>query len=147
MDAAPNLKVSAIDPDTLLAYQRTEYRVLTDPPFTLTVAERSQPLADLQASHGASGSAFITACNPRSVRLCELENEQRQGDLAAYLMHAGLAFLHGVGVDPTGDWPGEPSFLVLGLTQDSAAALGQRFNQNAIMWSGMDAVPQLMLLR
>ncbi len=138
---------SAIDPDTLRAYRETEYRVLGPTPFTLRNGEHSAPLAEMHAACQASSSAFITACNPHSVLLSEVENAQAQTALAHELAQAGLACLPGIGADPTGDWPVEPSFLVLGITQDAAEALARRFNQNAILWSGPDAVPQLVLLR
>ena len=41
----------------------------------------------------------------------------------------------------------EESFLVYGLTLEAAKALGTRLEQNAFIWSGEDAVPQLILLR
>ena len=138
---------SAIDPDTLQAYRATEYRVQGDPPFTLCIGEHSLPLAELHAARRAASSAFITACNPRSTLLSEIENAQRQALLAAELEEAGYAFLSGLGVDPTGDWPGESSFLVLDIGREAARTLSRQFNQNSLLWAGTDAVPQLLLLR
>ena len=71
----------------------------------------------------------------------------RQGELTAELIRRGLAFLEGVGQHRSGDWPGEPSFLVLGLALEVAKSLGKHYEQNAIIWCGPDAVPQLTLLR
>ena len=56
-------------------------------------------------------------------------------------------FIDGIGCDPSGCWPGEASCLVLGLSIDIARALGTEFEQNAIVWCGADAVPELVLLR
>jgi hypothetical protein len=53
----------------------------------------------------------------------------------------------GIGVHPTGEWRGEPSYLVPGLSRAAAEELGSRFEQNALIWSGADAVPELLLLR
>jgi len=36
---------------------------------------------------------------------------------------------------------------VPGLSLEASKSLGARFEQNAIVWSGADAVPQLILLR
>ncbi len=89
----------------------------------------------------------MTACNPFSQRLSDATNAARQESVESELSRLGLAFLPGVGKHPAGKWPGEASFLVFGLTLDAAKALGNRFDQNAIIWSGTDAVPQLILLR
>ena len=42
---------------------------------------------------------------------------------------------------------GEASYLIFGLTLEAAKMLGMRLEQNAIVWAGVDAVPQLILLR
>lgn len=59
----------------------------------------------------------------------------------------GLQFMPGVGVGADPKWQGEPSVLVLGLPLQHARALGTSYLQNAIVWCGEDAVPQLVLLR
>ena len=59
----------------------------------------------------------------------------------------GLAYIAGEGKHPVGDWPGEPSYLVFDLSLEAAKTLGRKFNQNAIVWCDLDAVPQLILLR
>ena len=53
----------------------------------------------------------------------------------------------GFGEDGEGLWPGEPSFLALGVSLDTAKSLGVEFHQNAIVWASEDATPQLILLR
>jgi hypothetical protein len=55
-------------------------------------------------------------------------------------------FIDGIGEDVTGQWPGEPSVLALGLSLDTAKNYGVQFEQNAIVWAGTDACPQLILL-
>ncbi len=52
-----------------------------------------------------------------------------------------------IGQHPSNSWAGEESFLVFGVSLEAAKALGRRFEQNAIVWSAADAVPQLILLR
>ena len=61
--------------------------------------------------------------------------------------HNKPGYHEGMGEHPSGQWPGEPSFLILGLPLDAAKQLGARHEQNAIVWCGTDAVPQLILLR
>jgi hypothetical protein len=47
---------------------------------------------------------------------------------------------------PTGRWPDEHGYLVLGRTMRTVKALGVTFGQNAGLWMGKDAVPKLVLL-
>lgn len=136
-----------IDPVILRAYRETEYRVYGDTPFSLRIGQPSAPLAALHRAHGVDCSAFVTACNPFSEQLPPATNAERQSTLAQILVARGLRYRDGIGQHPSGGWPGEPSFLVLGLSLDAARELGAQFGQNAIVWSGPDAVPQLVLLR
>jgi len=67
--------------------------------------------------------------------------------LAKELTSRSLEFVTGIGQHPSNKWPGEPSYLVFGLTLEASKVLGTRLEQNAIIWSGSDGVPQLILLR
>ena len=136
-----------IDPATVLAYEQTEYRVEGSTAVVLRVGVKSAQLAQLHQMHQTDCSAFITACNPRGARLDAAVNAQRQQALAAQISHHGYVALPGVGQHPTGQWPAEPSYLVLGATRAAARHLGLQFAQNAILWAGGDAIPQLILLR
>lgn len=71
----------------------------------------------------------------------------RQEDLANELKQRSLIFIDGIGQHPSKEWPGEPSYLVFGLKLEAAKTLGVKYEQNAIIWTGSDAVPQLILLR
>ncbi len=139
---------SVIDPKTIQAYLETDYHVHGDAPMTLNVGVASPALADLHKASGVTTSAFITACNPFSQAFDDATNTQRQAALARELKSRGLTFIEGIGQHTTNkEWPGEPSFLVLNLSLEAAKALGVRHEQNAIIWCGADAVPQLILLR
>ena len=137
---------SAIAPQTIRAYLETDYCVHAAPPFTLRIGEFSQSLVSLHDTHNASCSAFITACNPHSQALVPAANAARQKMLTGRLKERGLTFIVGVGQHPAEQWR-EESFLVPGLLLDDAKALGIEFEQNAIVWSDSDGVPQLVLLR
>ncbi|MFM7759355.1 MAG: DUF3293 domain-containing protein [Burkholderiaceae bacterium] len=89
----------------------------------------------------------MTACNPFSQDLGPAENHRRQVELAKEIGRRGFEYLDGVGQHPSGDWPGEPSFLILGLELEAAKSLGQSLEQNAIVWCGANGVPELVLLR
>ena len=141
-----------IPPDTLQAYRETDYKVHADDTlgsasFTLRIGEDCEALRDVHALHMVDCSAYLTACNPFS-RLCdESGNAARQASLHAEIEKRGLRCFSGIGQHPSNQWPGEDSFLVLGLSLEDAKALGTQFEQNAIVWCGVDAKPKLILLR
>lgn len=128
------------------AYRSTAYRVLSTPPFTLWIDRHSEELAKLYAVSGVTSAAFITAWNPYSMSLSHAENMARNEALTAALREAGLTnIVPGLGEDPSGEWPGEESVLVLGITREFGRALSTRFQQNAFVWAGSDAKPELII--
>lgn len=139
--------VSRVDADTLKAYRETLYRVHGQFGFTLRIGQPSPALLSVHQRHKVDCSAFLTACNPFSRSLDVAANAVRQAALGRELARRSLSCLPGTGQHPSNGWPGEESFLALGLTLESAKALGTRFEQNALVWSGIDAVPRLILLR
>lgn len=128
------------------AYRRTEYRV-TDAgyAFVLRIGEPSSALRECHADCGVTCSTFITAWNPLSTPTPREQNEAAMARLEEALAAMGCRWLRGEGIDPGGDWPGEPSLLVPGLDEATAVALAQRFAQHAIVWSGADATPRLVV--
>lgn len=135
-----------IPPDTIRAYRETHFRVFSDPPTTLMVDEANPSLAAIHNAAKVGCSAFITACNPFSEQYNPAANARRQEMLAIELRHRDVTFISGVGQHPSSDWE-EASFLVLGMSLEDAKACGTQHGQNAIVWSGADALPQLILLR
>ncbi|WP_336619435.1 DUF3293 domain-containing protein [Ramlibacter sp.] len=113
----------------------------------MRIGEFSPDLLVAQERHKSECSAFITACNPYSQVLDGPGNSLRQAELVQELAFRGIAFLEGIGQHPSNAWASEESFLVFGISLEAAKALGRRFEQNAIVWSAADAVPQLILLR
>lgn len=139
--------MSEIDPATIKAYLETDYCVSAPEPFTLRVGVVSSPLTRQYREHQIGCSTFVTACNPRSRIVEDRENARRHAELANELAHLGLTFFAGVAQHPKDGWPAEPGFLVLGLPLDEAKRLGEKYDQNAIVWCGPDATPELVLLR
>lgn len=114
--------------------------------MTLRVDERNEALAALHKEAGVESSAFVTAWNPYSQKHGDDLNGRRQKELADELGKLSLRVIEGVGKHPVDKW-GEPSFLVLGISLEAARELGARYEQNAIVWAGTDAMPQLISLR
>ncbi len=138
---------SSIDPGTVQAYRETEYRVLGDAPFSLRVGQVSPALAAAHQRHRVDCSAYVTACNPFSQVLDDSANAERHAALGRELGQRSLGRIDGIGQHPANQWPSEASYLVFGLTLEAAKTLGARLEQNAIVWTSADGVPQLVLLR
>ena len=138
---------SVIDSATIQSYLETHYRVHGASPFVLQIGQVSPDLFSLYARHNVDCAAFLTGCNPFSRAVSEHENRERQTSLGAELTRRSLTFVEGMGQHPSNNWPGEESFLVLSLDLEAAKTLGERFEQNAIVWCGTDGVPQLIVLR
>lgn len=129
------------------AYRATRYRVHAgNSPFDLRVEVASEPLAALMRQHGVTTAAYLTACNPHSVRTSDAANRAANEALRAALVQADAFIFEGEGIDPTGIWPAEPSFLALGIALATARELGMRFRQNAMLFADDDAVPRLVWL-
>lgn len=133
--------------DLIQAYLETEYRVLSDPPITIRIGVKNRSLDDLLLEENTSSAAFITAWNPFSQLLSDQENACLQRSLFADLRALGLIVIEGVGIHPAGVWPGEPSYLILGMARDVAIELGRRYQQNAIVFHEAGEASDLVLLR
>ena len=138
---------SVIVQSSIQAYLETNYDVHGATPLTLNIGVANAGLVVLHASHSVESSAYVTACNPFSQATNGSVNDARQAVLASELYQHGLTYIDGIGQHPTNGWTGEQSFLVLGLSRDDAKRLGMRHEQNAIVWCGLDAVPELVLSR
>lgn len=128
-----------IEPTLLAAYLAASYRVDAVPPFVMRVGQPCPPLADLLRRHYCGSAAYLTAWNPRSKQLPEAQNVAAQARLVRDVLASGCRWYDGVSNDPTGDWPQEPSVLVLGLSRERARELARVYEQNAFLWSQLDA--------
>ena len=141
-------ETTQIHPDKVRAYLASDYRLgHTDQDIVLTIGKRSERLATLFAARGVNCGAFITAYNPQGTIQSDAANAKGHAELASKLNELGRQTIEGSGSEEGTDWPAEKSFFALGLDLDTAKALGSHFHQDAIVWVGPDAVPQLILLR
>ena len=142
------VEATQIHPDKVRAYLATDYRVgHTEHDIILNIGEHSERLATLFTSSGVACGAFLTAFNPRGAIQSEEANERGHAELAAMLRDQGLQAVEGSGSEDGTEWPAEKSYFALGLQLDAAKQIGRYFDQDAIVWVGADAVPQLILLR
>jgi hypothetical protein len=152
------LPQSEIPAELVAAYRSTEYRIgpaaglgagFSDA-FILHIEQYSEPLSRLCTASGHQCAVFITACNPFSLPQSPEVNlaacARLRDELICHTSHPEL-IIEGEGRDPSKAWPGEKSFLVLGLNLEISRILGREFGQNAVVWAGPDAIPRLILLR
>lgn len=137
-----------IHPYKVRAYLATDYRIgHTSQDIVLTIGKQSERLAALFAAKGVDYGAFITAYNPQGTVQSDAANDQAHVELARKLQVFGLQAMEGSGSEEGTDWLSEKSYFTLGLDLEYAKEIGAYFNQDAIVWVGSDAVPQLILLR
>ena len=139
-------------PDTVLpepllhAYRATQYRIAGQG-WYLQIGQAQPALLPHYQRLAVQSAVYLTACNPLGELLPDHLNARRMEQLRQTLQHAGWAFTEAFGQDPQGDWPGEASVLIWGMDLPTAKAWGQQWQQNALLFCGADAVPQLILLR
>jgi hypothetical protein len=108
----------------------------------------NEPHAEVDAlllNHHAKTMAFITASNPRSLLLSATENKTRNSQLSEKL--ADYKTYRGVGRDARGEWTPEESFLVIGIEKQTALALAEAFEQNAILFGEIGKPVELLFTR
>ena len=141
-------ETTQIHPDKVRAYLATGYRLgHAAQDIVLTIGKRSDRLAALFAAKGVNCGAFLTAYNPRGTLQPEAANHLAHAQLATQLEQLGHEVIAGAGSEKGTDWPAEKSYFALGLALEPAKAMGTHFDQDAIVWVGADAEPQLILLR
>ena len=139
--------MTAIPHDLILAYKATEFRVFEPREFTLRIGQHSHELQTIYVELGVDCAGYLTAWNPLSKLVSSVENSTAQQQLHQKLTLQGFRPLPALGIDPSSKWPGEESVFVPGLGLDQAKLIGSEFGQNAIVWVGADAVPELVLLK
>jgi len=132
-------------PEQLEVYRNADYVVFADRQFVLRVGEPSAVLDELMGTEGATTAAFLTAANPRGEQRSDTENGVANAALQNFVATAGYPHYWGEGRDPFGSWA-EPSFLVIGIYRANAEALGQLFEQNALVFCELGRAPELVVL-
>lgn len=139
--------MTEIPHELILAYTTSNFTVLEPHSFTLRIGQHSAELQSLYVEHGVQCAGYLTAWNPFSKQTSKLDNDKVQRQLLEQLSIEGFSVLKALGIDPSGDWPGQESVMFLGLSRERAKLLGSEFGKNAIVWAGPHAVPQCVQLR
>jgi hypothetical protein len=138
--------VVPLSPEQIDVYKKADYVVFSELQVVLRIGKKNAALDELIAAEGATSAAFITAANPRGEKRADTENGVANAALQSFVSAAGYPHFWGEGRDPFGSWS-EPSFLVIGIYRANAEALGQLFEQNAIVYCEIGRAPELVILR
>jgi hypothetical protein len=129
------------------AYRQTTF--YADTPrgrLALCIDQCDAQLDRLLIENACESWAYVTAYNPGSVVLSHEENQHRQASLENELHKRGWVFFSGEGVGSSGNWPPEPSVLVLGIGAATAQQLGRAFGQNAVVVGRLGRPAELVIL-
>ena len=121
------------DPELEHAYRHTTYAAETPVGrVSIRIGKACPVLDELLDLLGRRHWSVVTAWNPRSLPLSRADNDKRQAEL--------LQIVEQLPHYPAANEPdnGDPSFyeesaLIVGIDGDSAAELGRRFEQHAVV--------------
>jgi len=142
------LKHTDISTGLIASYLTTNYQVgAGSEMFILHINQYSDSLSRLLTANKQCYATIITAYNPFSEPQNNARNLAATTKLSQVLKRYSDSVIESINTDPSGIWPDEKSFCVLGLNLEISNFLGREFNQNAIVWANSNAIPQLILLR
>lgn len=131
-----------------LAYRQTLYQVFSeDKTISIRVGTRNPTLDQLVKHHYQEQWVLITAYNPYSQLQTPHANQVQNASLAKDLWPLHVPIFRAIGQDDARQWPAEESFFVIGIGLQEAIALGQKYDQNAILVGNVGHAPQLLWLR
>jgi len=131
----------------LEAYKNTDFAFkFRSRPKVIRVNSWSSSIDQVIVAHKSRAAAFITAYNPFSISRTKAVNFRAHQKLMASLSGSRLSFIEGKGSDPSGEWEAEKSVVVFGVSRATAAALGRRFRQNAVVFVRVHRPSELILL-
>lgn len=146
-------EATEIPADTLAAYRQTEFVVFAsegEPEVSFCIGEHSAETRAWMAQHAIKTAGFITAYNPLGEFVAPEINTARHAQLlervAENQSFAGEGRGHERHADGTCVWAPELSLLVANVSRLEVEALGNAYEQNAVVWITEQGA-ELMLLR
>jgi hypothetical protein len=133
-----------IKPKELIeAYNATEYKVYS-PAITITVGQLNKELDKLLLENNETDWTYITSCNPYSRDCSDEENGNYYESLLQHV--SGYKYFEGEGQGIDTTWPAEKSILIIGISESQAIQIGNKYNQNAIVFGKYEQVAELKFL-
>jgi hypothetical protein len=132
-----------ITTELLEAYKATCYEII-NPKIQIFIDIENEALFNFLKENYISSWCFITAWNPYSKELSNDENIHLNYRLEKELKDYKIYDAQGQGT--TVDWPPEPSFFVVDISEGDAMSLGKKYKQNAIVYGKNDGKAKLITL-
>ncbi len=141
--------INTVLPKSLIqAYRAATYEIFdADSSHRLKIDQKSLNLTKLFERYSIDYGSFITPCNPNGELLSNEKNRALCDSYEDRLRKENITFLKGRGYDDSGEWPGEESFFLFGVSRDFAIHHGQELQQNAVVFVDASCVPELVLLK
>lgn len=127
----------------LESYKNTRYKVF-ETNITIEIGKPNKELNELLLKYNSIEWAFITAYNPFSKILTSDENKLRHNELKELTRNFVTYEGQGVGEDP--NWEPEISLLNIGISKEESINIGNKFEQNAIVFGELNNSPELIIL-
>ena len=137
---------SKLDQQLIAAYKATSYEVKRLG-LALRIGQKNRHLEEFLIDNNEFSYAYISAYNPFSQPLSEMENKARHKQLTVWLKSKGWRYASGFGVPDDTNWLPERSALILGMSKKEAIDLGNELEQNAIIFGVLGKSPELVLLQ
>ncbi len=137
--------VTPISKELLKAYNDMLFVVHTQPEFIMRVGAHSAQTDLFLSVHGAKSACIVTAWNPFSQSLSEVDNIKRNEELIGVVNKLGLKYLDAEGRDPEGKWPSEKSLCIFDATDSIIKEWMRVFGQNAVVVVNHGQPPTLVL--
>ena len=129
----------------IAAYNDTHYTTASG--IILLIGKSNAELDTFMRSNGFKEAIYITAWNPFSQVLAVTENASRNQELLKDVAKEALPFHieKGIGKDPSGNWQGEESFLLVGFGKEFGHQLALKYEQNAFVYYPLNGVAELVI--
>jgi hypothetical protein len=132
-----------VPPDLINAYKATDYKI-PELDLVIKIGQINQKLDEILKKHNANTYAFITAWNPYSNSTTDEQNKSNNQRLFVDLKDFKVYSGSGEGEDKT--WAPEESFFTIGISRQEANKLGQKYEQNAIVFGEYQKEAELIIL-
>lgn len=127
-------------------YKEALYRITNLPHLMIQPGFKNPSIDVLLRKYQVNRGAILTPYNPKSMKLSIEENEARLLLFKNQLLTLGLPYLDTVSSDQQGDWL-EYGVLILGIDLIKAREIGQKYEQNALIYMQLNSAPEVIWIQ
>lgn len=124
-------------------YKNAIYVVMVSPAIRFRIGQKANQMTEFLFKHQSKDATLITACNPRGIKIPEVENRIRMASLEQDIQALKLPYYPAYGASEDESWL-EDSYFILGVTKTIGTELAKKYEQNAIVWINQIDTPSLI---